>query len=277
MTCEYTGAIMLKASPQGDKLCSMIWRRWLNTGLFDQVQMSSFDRLTGQVSNSFIIQLDSTFSGYSFSPNGDILYLEYGDYLLKLDQFDLTQFDSISVNNSRLNIHTGLMNFATDLAIGSDGKLYGSNPWGYVLEKDSIPVIHAPDVYGPGCMIQEWGLGLSGRYSDWHLPEAVADFAATTAPEYCWLGFEGMEMEADLTVWADADLVWMRLDGTEAPSNRILKLYSMMGALCSQGQIHLKPASTSTFNISYLPPAPYLLELSAPGFPRLVKPFVKPQ
>ncbi|HPF67957.1 MAG TPA: hypothetical protein PLC20_09805 [Flavobacteriales bacterium] len=276
--CEYTGAIILKASPQGDKLCSIIHRRWQNTGLGDQIQLSSFDHLTGQVANSFLIELDSTFGGTSFSPSGEILYTEYGYSIAKLVQFDLSQFDSIPVNASRTIIRSSLTKeFSSDLAIANDGKLYGCTPWAWVLNKDSLAVIHQPDEWGLGCMLEEWGQGLAGRLPDQQLPRSVADYAASHAPEYCWLGVEDPDGIADLIIWADVDLLWMRLDKSGTATDRTFRLYSTMGTLCAQGNVRLSPGSAVAITISHLLSAPYLLELSAPGEPRLVRPFVKPQ
>ena len=126
-------------------------------------------------------------------------------------------------------------------------------------------------------MIEVWGLWLNGRYSDLVLSETVADFAAPAAPEYCWVGTDDAENDYSLKIWAEENTVWMQLDGTEITSDRVLNLYSTIGTLCAQNQVRLVPGSASSFNISHLPPALYLLELIAPDQPRLVQPFVKPQ
>ncbi|MBK7270235.1 MAG: hypothetical protein IPI07_12250 [Flavobacteriales bacterium] len=277
-SAEYTGAIILKAATQGDKLASITNRRWQNTGLSDQVQLSSFDTQTGSVSNSFIIELDSTFSGSCFSPNGQIFYVEHGSYTVELDQFDVSQFDSVAVNNSRFNLRTSsVRTFATDLACANDGKIYGTQPWGYVLNIDSIPVINQPDVWGTGCMIEEWAVGLNGRFSQFAIPETVFDFSAPSAPDHCWAEIAMLPDLAELRLCVDGDLLFLDLGGGRIYETLQASIVDACGRrFCSERIIPTATTRTS-FSITGLSPGLYLLRLSGASGYHTSRSFVKPQ
>lgn len=257
--CFYNGAIMMKASPQGDKLASLIHWQWQNTGHGDEIQLSSFDKASGLVSGAFSIQLDSSFGGFSFSPNGRVFYAEYGHSLAKFDQFDLEPFDSLSVAQSRMNLLSSTeVTFTSGLQIGNDGKVYGMDEWGWVLGIDSISVIQNPDVLGPGCLPQEYALSLNGRLPRQLMPLFVADFAAPQAPAYCSVGVSTLPglQRPNLRYSADG------LEIGPLPYGAFeWSINDASGRTCQRGRISASAGAIERFTLQELPVGYYQLVL----------------
>jgi len=230
------GGQFLKASPQGDKLVSTMRWYWQNTGKDDELHFSSFDKFSGVVSGSFIVQLDSTSDGSAFSPSGELFYAIHGSQLAKLAQFELSPFDSISVNMSKSTLTTSASHvFATDMRIGPDGKLYGGNPRAEQWGIDSLPVIHVPDAPGTACMFDYWGQAVNGVMFHWYMPSYVEDFAAPMAPAHvCNVGIESAnEMGLPVFRLLEDELIIQNLPA-QLIGKISIHIYNMLGQVCTE-------------------------------------------
>jgi hypothetical protein len=142
------------------------------------------------------------------------------------------------------------------------------------LNKDSIPVIHQPNVFGPGCMLEEWGVGLNGRLPRTLMSLMVADFAAPVAPEYCITGITDRDGSIGIQAWLQGNVLLIRpVDENQKLSSYQLKLYSSMGGLCASSSVDLLPGSTTYYDLPALTTGLYILELTAPDSPRFAQPF----
>jgi hypothetical protein len=260
---NWTGGVFLKGSPQSDKLASVVHWRYMNSGHSDEIWLSDFDAATGNVSGSFIVPLDSGLSGFAFSANGNVFYAGHGIAFIQLDQFDVSVLDSIPVSASRLTVwSSGVTDLASDLELGPDGKLYGCTAWGWVLNKDSMAVIHHPDVLGPGCQVEQWGQGLNGRYPGTFMMDHVSDFSAPNAPEHsCGVPVQELESVTTARCWVVADGVVV--DGLSSEAAVWYQLVNAWGQICVAGQL---PRSTScVLPLSGLASGHYVIHLTSPG------------
>jgi gliding motility-associated-like protein len=147
----------LKASPDGKKLAF--------ANFYINADVSDFDNITGQVSNSYSllpISKDSTYRPYGieFSPNGKLLYatsfyqikkfyltIVYYDMGNFLIQYDVSLPDTTAVKASQQIIANtpGQFNFQ-GLQSAIDGKIYMAKNY------KNLDVIRHPNVYGAGCV-----------------------------------------------------------------------------------------------------------------------------
>ena len=269
-----TAGQFMKATAQGDKIATTVHWRWQNTGIEDEVQLSMFDNYTGVVSNTFSIPLDTTFACTAFSPSGNIFYAESGVDFITLAQYDISIHDSSNVVNSKQAIRSGnIYNFASELRLGRDGKLYGATEWAMVFGIDSMPVIHFPDVWGPGCVADDWGIGLKGKYPRYGSQNHVDDFSSFYAPDHACdvgmtdgQGFVGVELRL--------------LENTlivEHPgiANATVQLFDLIGRTCAPGPVE-RPFGRTILDVSNLVSGAYLVQVYGSRGLALARTIVKP-
>jgi hypothetical protein len=271
---NWTGGVWLKCSPQGDKLASLVHWRYQNSGRSDEIWLSSLDASDGVVSGAFVVPLDSAPAGFSFSPNGQVFYAESGENIVKLDQFDLSTFDSSAVNSSRLNLNTyAFQEFASDLEIGPDGRIYGCTAYGFLLGKDSLPVIHQPDVIGAGCQIEQWAIGLNGRFAWLQLLDYVSSFSSPMAPAHsCAVELNESATIPPLQCWIGAE--GLVVDGLVSKAAFDFTVLNALGQTVAFGE--LPSAERCVLPIQGLASGHYFIQISSPRTSTQVLRFVNP-
>jgi gliding motility-associated-like protein len=150
----------LKASPQGDKLCSA------NCDM-NFYELAQFDNNTGVVSNAINLNPGTVNYGVEFSPNGELVYAaSWGGNVLY--QWDVTSWDPATI----LSTQTSFSVNARALQLGPNGKIYvsrNSSSW--------IGVVNDPDVPGAGCNFEADGVQLSpGTTSSYGLPPFIQSY-----------------------------------------------------------------------------------------------------
>lgn len=176
---ELAGAGNLTFSKAGDKI--------LVTSRNGLIEVFDFDRCSGVFSNSKVIdQGNSKYSGASFSPNGDVIYVcTYRN--MTTDFTHLLQFNLNAPNiyNSRDTIITLTHPIEAGglLRLAPDDKIYWSCAWTnginyiypyqdtmYHTENMNLSVINDPDVIGSGCNFSLYSYYLGGKRTYWGLP-----------------------------------------------------------------------------------------------------------
>jgi hypothetical protein len=159
---KYSSMGYLNFSPKGDRLAAASYSA-------SQFELYDFDRQTGEVSNPVIIKIiDDDYYPYGvcFSPDCSKLYVSYYDFDTYLIQYDLKNYDSISIAKSKKTIasfHDGLVIGA--IQIGPDRKLYVSR-----YKNKYLSVINNPDEEGKACNFDSTGVYLLGALTRLGLP-----------------------------------------------------------------------------------------------------------
>lgn len=144
---QYAGANM-RCSPDGNYIATLSISRPLNN-----VEIHNFDKLTGIVSNAFILS-DKLNRSFGFSPNGRFLYTSQNDGLYQYDLSNVS--DTAAVKNSNYNLYkTNVRDYISfdDFRIGPDKKLY-------VLTRNydgnySITRLPFPNKLGSECIVEQ--------------------------------------------------------------------------------------------------------------------------
>ena len=174
-----TNAGTLCFSKDGNKLAFVSFR-----GL---IEIFDFDRCTGEFSNVKIVHPQWTlnyaeYSGASFSPNGNLLYISDGNEVSRLFQFDLTASNVWAARDTLATITTSRY-AGGNLKLAPDNKIYwtctyyigGAFPYPYAdsvyhTENMNLSVINDPDVQGQGCNFSLFSFNLGGKRTYWGLP-----------------------------------------------------------------------------------------------------------
>jgi len=169
----------LKASPDGSKLGFTAMQSGI-TAVFN------FNTSTGVVSNPISISIENGgigASGYgvSFSPDNLKFYLSSltqintsGQFETYLYQFNLSVWDSLSIQNSRNVIY----NDATasrfySLKLGPNKKIYVAKSTGALY----LGIINSPDQIGAACNFVDQGIYLNGLQATWGLNNCMEMFS----------------------------------------------------------------------------------------------------
>jgi len=158
---KYSSMGYLNFSSKGDKLACASYSG-------SQIELYDFDKSTGKVSNPIILKVGGKFNTYGvcFSPDASKLYASYYDYDAFLVQYDLANYDSISINDSRKIIaeyHDGYAIGA--IQAGPDEKLYISR-----YKNDYLAVVNKPNEIAAYCEYDSNGVYLDGNKSRLGLP-----------------------------------------------------------------------------------------------------------
>jgi len=164
------GAIgYLKASPDGNRLVCA--QTFFNTGL----EVFDFNRDTGEVGNAMLVNSGSTY-GVEFSPNSKVLYANT-NFSGPIYQYDLTQSDAASIQNSKILIASS--NYSAGMQLAIDGRLYiaqcelvGFNH----IPKDYLSVIKQPNNLGVACNYVQDDIYLNGKQSTFGLPPFITSY-----------------------------------------------------------------------------------------------------
>ncbi len=134
-------------------------------------ELFKFNRTTGTLYDMLQFQSNNELMrawGVEFSPNERFLYVSRRPPEILL-QFDLQNWDSTSVYNSKTVIETTSETAndydAATLQMGPNGKIYLAR-----YNETYLSVINKPDSAGTDCDFQEIGIDLNGRLCKWGLP-----------------------------------------------------------------------------------------------------------
>lgn len=152
------------------------------------IETFNFNRCTGQLYNRKIIHPQyvnniAWYSGASFSPNSNILYISDANDSSHIFQFDLT---SLNIWSSRDTLAT--VGYSRggggNLRLAPDDKIYWTYEWDTALHYFPYPynsnmyspynmnlsVIENPDILGSGCNLNLFSFYLGGKRTYWGLP-----------------------------------------------------------------------------------------------------------
>jgi hypothetical protein len=151
---HFASTFHMRFSPNGDYFAAS----HLKAG----IELMKFNKETGNLYDHFILlyaddQIEP--KSVAFSPNSEVLYVQtiyYGaNEIDKIEQYDLSVFDSISIVNSRYQIE---FNYTYDIQLAPDGKIYILSKEGFMGE--DISVINFPNRLGANCDFEEFVIDL---------------------------------------------------------------------------------------------------------------------
>jgi hypothetical protein len=172
----------LKASPDGSKIAAVTLGQ-PNIELFD------FNKTTGQLSNLITLPENGSYNpaagggsglyGVAFSSNNTMLYVSawVNSFLGvegKIIQYNIASNDSVTINNSRVNIFTANQSSFYSLRLAPNRKIYVGHHYSNA-NGGYLGVINEPDTVGLNCNYADLGLYLNGKKSGWGL-NSVMDY-----------------------------------------------------------------------------------------------------
>ncbi len=162
----------MKVSPCGDKIALALWGN-------SSYELFNYDNSTGIASNHLSIQSLDMFWAYGveFSPDESKLYTTKLDAPGCLYQFDISNWNSQSILNSRATIDSNQQQYYfCALQLAPDAKVYCS-----ISGAGSLGVIDNPDQQGLGCNYINNGPSVGFGYCRYGLPNCVYDCFLTTS------------------------------------------------------------------------------------------------
>ena len=154
----------MRVSPDGTKLVYPYW---------DTVEVCNFNATTGYVTSLFLLEhepMNNSEWGYlEFSLDSKYLYRSSGDWPWTpsyIYQYDARLTDSAEFAAS--SIVVGYRNRGVHLQRGPDGKIYGGE-----AGKDSLSVIHSPNLQGTACNYEPYAIGLNGSICHNGMPDLL--------------------------------------------------------------------------------------------------------
>lgn len=171
----------LKASPDGKKIaCSYNDYRVLGFDLFD------FNNSSGELFNPLSFKLPALIrgcDGIEFSSDATKLYVfqmgsigESGLY-----QFDLSQSEFESINNSRIEVLDPALTGLQHMQLAPNGKIYISKGGGDFSGVEYLGVINSPNSKGLLCNAIEQGLFLYGGHANRFTPNFIQNYFFKTS------------------------------------------------------------------------------------------------
>lgn len=211
---DYQGA--MKASPD---------RKWLalaNSGPSNELQLSHFNDLTGNVSGA--IQLTGfkwgSVYGVEFSPNSQLLYASENAYVPedKIYQFNLYPSNGASIQNTMSVI--GSTAGCGALQLGPDNRIYHARKG-----ESYLGVIDIPNEPGWGCNYIEDAIYLGGKFCEYGLPLKVYDSVIV---------YENDELIIPTAITPNSDGendTWELSELDSKYPNNVVKIYNRLGNL----------------------------------------------
>ena len=142
--------------------------------------LAKFNSEKGLIESHFLMNLSAMYSS-EFSPNQKYIYTS--DFVTGIHQFDISKFDSISVNKSKKLIK--LFNkFDLDIRgmqYATDKKIYVAQPG-----NNYLGTINNPDSAGVKCGFRDSGIYLGGRKSTYSLPNFNQSYFYTPSIDYAY-------------------------------------------------------------------------------------------
>lgn len=146
------------------------------------LELFDFNNETGSVTNYRAIATDYNYYAPEFSPDNTKLYT--GTLANESDpnyvyQFDLTAGSPNQIRQSRARLHTenGLWDGA-QLQIAPDGRIYVS-----FIDRNFLGVINSPNLKGAAAGYSHNGIDLSGRITQYGLPNCISSDIFPSTPE----------------------------------------------------------------------------------------------
>jgi hypothetical protein len=261
------GGYGLVFSPNGNLAASRVIWNYIITGLPTQMQIVQFDKNAGLFSNSIDLLVDTTATCGFFSGDNSKFYFESCYWPpCRMHQFELTTFEEVAVNQSRVLVWQSWVNISNDGLVGQDGKLYLAGEWDYVTSTPNpyfLSVIEFPNEPGPGCNVVHGAQPLGTGRARQGLPNFVSDFTVNVPPPVCVLNVanESLSEGVQWTVFPNptTDHLYIRSHGaTEVDAN--IALYDFTGKLCFSYSL-LAGLTETRIALPPLPNGMYLLEI----------------
>ncbi|MEI6436958.1 MAG: PKD-like domain-containing protein, partial [Bacteroidota bacterium] len=197
----------LKISQDGSTLVTCYIRDSL-------AEYCTFNDETGEVTPKF--KFCPTYRGtkyipekIGFSVDNHFLYLHAfypwgavpGIPIQLLYQYDATKNDSVQFMMSESIVDSTFEpTYYEDLQFGPDNKIY-SPLW----SKDSVGIIHHPEIHGPGCNFQKNAIGFNGNNCFYGLPQFLQKYKAYLHYNGSGCQFDSLQFSCD--VWPPADTI----------------------------------------------------------------------
>ncbi|MFK7786831.1 MAG: T9SS type A sorting domain-containing protein [Crocinitomicaceae bacterium] len=144
--------------------------------IFEDIYIWNFNATTGIITPNDNIQ---HYGGHSveFSPNGEFLYANSGEYIYQYNTDDLSNgYNPINGTNNSVGPSS------TALQLGTDGRIYISKA--YTSSLNNLSVINNPDLEGANCNFVLDQVSLSGGEVGNSLPQLVPCFCINDASCY---------------------------------------------------------------------------------------------
>src|SRR5690606_34324395 len=126
----------------------------------------NFNSTTGEISESFFLNIPLRYFGVEFSPDNSMLYLS-GGIEGGVEQYNLNAGNNQDILNTRFNLGPGPF---CALQLGPDGKIYCAHS-GYYLG-----VINNPNEAGIACNYDPQGVFLGSGYCSVGLPSFIQSY-----------------------------------------------------------------------------------------------------
>jgi len=162
---SYSG--YMKISPDGKLIGSAVFLG--NNEFFD---LLNFNSTTGEISESFFLNIPLRYFGVEFSPDNSMLYLS-GGIEGGVEQYNLNAGNNQDILNTRFNLGPGPF---CALQLGPDGKIY------YPTIGNYLSVINNPNEAGIACNYDPQGVFLGSGYCSVGLPSFIQSYL--NDPEY---------------------------------------------------------------------------------------------
>jgi gliding motility-associated-like protein len=151
----------MKISPDGKLIGSAVFLG--NNEFFD---LLNFNSTTGEISESFFLNIPLRYFGVEFSPDNLMLYLS-GGIEGGVEQYNLNAGNNQDILNTRFNLGPGPF---CALQLGPDGKIY------YPTIGNYLSVINNPNEAGIACNFDPQGVFLESGFSSVGLPSFIQSY-----------------------------------------------------------------------------------------------------
>jgi len=224
------------------------------------VELLSFDRSTGSLSNTQLLSSSNMIYGACFSPDNSKLYLsEYDGTILSIIQYDLSQSTLSAIQNSKVVIGSSYSGSFSDLKIGNDEKIYF-----YMNNPDSLDVIDSPNNASIACHYIPKKVPL--------LPHTMASYGFPNqyVKPTCTLSSHTISKNTTLLVYPNP--IENELFIENSSIGTLYSVFDITGRMLIHGQIN---AAKELINISQLANGTYLLQLIRTDGSREIRKIVK--
>ncbi len=237
-----------------------------NNYLVDTVEIYSFDKETGQISNPLSIPQDTTDEVYGicFSPDNSKLYAttynSNGDLINHVWQYDLKNLIVDSIINSKKSIFSSENYWFYYLQIGADNRIYIAQEG--TTNSDSLSVINSPDSLGGKSAFSLNQLYLNGRKCLAGLPNFPNSFFyANSAPYICSISTnKNHYCVNNIFLFPNPASKYLTVNLYENSSNFSFSLYNLKNEVVSINKIITFDMSV-IIDISYLSNGLHILKI----------------
>lgn len=242
----------LKFTPNGSIVAARVYWCWVITGIPEDIELFQFDNATGVLSNCINLPTNIVVTGIGFSSDNTKLYFEDGDSIARMFQWDLSIYDSLSIVNSKTDIHQSPFTIALDFALGIDNKLYLSNEFLQgIANPPFLSTIENPNASAANVIVLEGSVSTGSRGVSQGLPTMVSSFESNTMYSSCFVGVSENITPFQAPFYPNPANEFLHI----ASNFETVKLFNLLG------EIILQNKNQKNINIKNVPNGIYILQL----------------